>query len=149
MKSKRMVTAMLSATMALTAFTSVVSAQTIDNRSQEALGTSQTSVARAIIGAPTGTYYCLSTGREDSWINIASGGTACTFNNVYSSDAGGYVTGTGSHNRTTTSMNSFNFYLNNWHYHNQSTTYSYTITIGVQIIDDDYVLANGEIYAKK
>lgn len=32
---------------------------------------------------------------------------------------------------------------------NQSTHYSYTITISVQIIGADYVLANGEIYVKR
>ena len=146
---KRMIAAALSTAVMLTAVAPVTNAQTVEKTDEETLGISQASVSRGMIAAPTGKYYCISTGREDSWINVASGGTACSFNNVYSSDAGGYVTGTGSHTRTTTNKDSFQFYLNSWHYHNQSTHYNYTITISVQIIGADYVLANGEIYVKR
>lgn len=65
-------------------FSNTVSAQTIESIPA---GLSQKEVTpRGLVSLPAGTYYCLSTGRSDSYINISTDGISCTFNNVYSTE---------------------------------------------------------------
>ena len=58
---KRMIAAALSTAVMLTAVAPVTNAQTVEKTDEETLGISQASVARGMIAAPTGKYYCIST----------------------------------------------------------------------------------------
>ena len=145
--TSRIIAVLLSVIGTISLFSNTVSAQTIESIPA---GLSQKEVTpRGLVSLPAGTYYCLSTGRSDSYINISTDGISCTFNNVYSTEKNSFVSGSGKH--TYSASPSFTFYLTSWTYNGQSTVHtgpSNWIYIETTYSGGDFILANGEIYVR-
>lgn len=109
--------------------------------------------SRSVSKLPDGTYYCLSTGREDAYIEIVNRGFYDTaprayFYKVYAGSGKGYVTGNGDY-IFPSSTESITFQIKSWHTVGSSNNSTIQIDVTASYIDEDIVMFNGEIFVKR
>ncbi len=150
-KAKRIISSIIMANLLITSASTAVSAEFIETTSPVNLESEN--IARSMVSLPEGVYYCLSGSRTNSYIEIVNNNAGTRYDqtvyyyDVYSREAGGYVSGSGYH--TYSLSYQFNFCINYWHITGSTKNNTTTLIIPTTYSGGDFILVNGEIYSRK